>query len=117
MTLRLSRVLKPEVKKLGLVDLEAMELRLIPVLADMEMAGVGVDVGFLNEMSIDLERRLAKLEAQIHEIAGEPFNINSTQQLSDSSLQEARSTARTAAENQQRSLLHRLRRTGKPQAE
>ena len=83
LTLRLFRVLKPEVKKLGLANLEAMELRLIPILADMEMTGVGVDVAFLAQMSTELESRLAALEAQIHEIAGEAFNINSTQQLSE----------------------------------
>jgi DNA polymerase-1 len=51
------------------------------VLADMENAGVGLDVGFLTGFGEDLARRVATLEAEIHELAGRPFNVNSTLQL------------------------------------
>ena len=58
-----------------------IELPLVPILARMEVAGIGVDSEFLEEFGTDLRKRLATLETRIHEQAGEPFNINSTLQL------------------------------------
>jgi DNA polymerase-1 len=58
-------------------------MELMPVLASMERAGVRIDGEFFSHMSQDLDVRMQALEKEIHEIAGEPFNINSTQQLSD----------------------------------
>jgi DNA polymerase-1 len=83
MTLRLIKPLRAEIKEKGLEKLLDMEMPLIAVLADMERAGIGVDVPFLRQMSQDLAARLLQLEKTIYDIAGEPFNINSTQQLSD----------------------------------
>jgi DNA polymerase-1 len=60
-----------------------IEFPLISVLARMEQAGVAIDVDFLHEMSKDLERTLDNLTREIHRHAGEEFNINSTQQLSE----------------------------------
>lgn len=57
------------------------ELPLVPVLARMEHAGIGVDRSYLEEMGSELRTRLAELEKEIHELAGEPFNVNSTDQL------------------------------------
>lgn len=57
------------------------ELPLVPVLARMEHAGIGVDRPYLEEMGEDLRKRIGELELQIHELAGEPFNVNSTDQL------------------------------------
>ncbi|MFZ0546061.1 MAG: DNA polymerase I [Candidatus Promineifilaceae bacterium] len=83
-TLRLAKVIRPELEKMGLISLmDDMEMPLIPVLAAMEKFGVGVDVPFFKQMSKELQKRLEELEKEIFEIAGEPFNINSTQQLSD----------------------------------
>ncbi|UCG23702.1 MAG: DNA polymerase I [Chloroflexota bacterium] len=84
LTLRLAHELQPEIEAKGLSKLlDELEMPLITVLAAMEKTGVGVDVDFFKEMSGQLEQRLKELEARIYEIAGEPFNINSTQQLSD----------------------------------
>ena len=47
----------------------------------MEHEGIGVDRGYLEEMGVDLRTRLAELERRIHEAAGEPFNVNSTNKL------------------------------------
>jgi DNA polymerase-1 len=47
----------------------------------MEHAGIGVDRKYLEKMGADLRARLADLEKKIHEMAGEPFNVNSTDQL------------------------------------
>jgi DNA polymerase-1 len=61
---------------------EEIEMPLVPVIADMEMAGIALDIEFLKKMSKDLQTRLNELENQVYEYVGERFNINSTQQLS-----------------------------------
>jgi DNA polymerase-1 len=65
----------------GLDLLNEIELPLIPILARMEMAGIGVDREFLEDLGEDLRSRLTDLELAIHEAAGGAFNINSTLQL------------------------------------
>ncbi|GMQ85581.1 MAG: DNA polymerase I [Acidimicrobiia bacterium] len=60
---------------------EEIELPLVPILARMEIAGVGIDSDFLDRFGTDLRERLADLEQRIHGEAGAPFNINSTLQL------------------------------------
>jgi DNA polymerase-1 len=59
-----------------------LERPLIPVLADMEQAGVRVDGAALAAQAQRIDRELAARSAQIHDMAGERFNINSPQQLS-----------------------------------
>ena len=84
LTLRLMKRLEPEIVEKGQAALlHDIEMPLVTVLAAMEKEGVGVDVDFFRQMSRELDERLSELEAKIHEIADEPFNINSTQQLSD----------------------------------
>ena len=83
MTLRLVPLLQHELEEKGLVKLLDLEMALLPVIADMERAGVRIDVDLFRHMSQDLAVALLRLEQTVHEIAGEPFNINSTQQLSD----------------------------------
>ena len=63
--------------------LEEIEMPLIEVLADMEMAGVLLDVPFFKKFSIELTTRLAEIEKEVIEMVGKAFNLNSTQQLSD----------------------------------
>ena len=62
---------------------QSLELPLIYVLKDMELAGIKLDPDFLRHMSVQMSRRLVELERDIHAAAGLEFNINSTQQLSD----------------------------------
>ncbi len=57
------------------------ELPLVPVLARMEHVGIGVDRAYLENMGDELRVQIADLEKKIHELAGEPFNVNSTDQL------------------------------------
>ncbi len=83
MTLRLVPPLTAEIQAKGLEKIVELEMPLIPVLSSMERAGILVDVPLLRHMSQDLAVRLQQLEVQIFHIAGESFNINSTQQLSD----------------------------------
>ena len=58
-----------------------VELPLCPVLAEMERAGVLVDRKALAQFGETLDQRLRLDESAIYELAGETFNINSTQQL------------------------------------
>ena len=59
-----------------------IEMPLVQVLAEMEMAGIGLDVGYLAQMSEELSQRLALIETQIFDSVGVEFNLNSPQQLS-----------------------------------
>jgi DNA polymerase-1 len=81
--LSLMELLQDELKEKKLDALfQDLEMPLIPILADMEMEGIRLDTDFLAEFSSELTDRLDEIEAQIHELAGQVFNINSTQQLS-----------------------------------
>ena len=82
-TLQLYHIFEPRVREAGLWQLyESIELPLLPVLAEMEMAGIRLDTDFLAEMSTNLAERLLYCEKRLYEIAGHEFNIRSTQQLS-----------------------------------
>jgi DNA polymerase-1 len=59
-----------------------IEMPLVPVLADMELAGVSLDKAFFKKMEKELSTRLAEIEKEIYQMVGYHFNINSTQQLS-----------------------------------
>jgi DNA polymerase-1 len=84
-TLRLKPLLEKELKHIPrLWDLfNQIEVPLIPVLADMEMAGIALDKDFFTGFSLELNQRMTDLEEQIHKAVGKTFNLNSTQQLSD----------------------------------
>lgn len=62
--------------------MEEMEMPLLPILADMEQTGIGLDTALLKSMSRELTERLANIEAQVQQGVGYAFNLNSTQQLS-----------------------------------
>ncbi|MGD8889294.1 MAG: DNA polymerase I [Desulfobacterales bacterium] len=81
-TLMAKDVLMPQIKELGLDELmDTVEMPLVPVLMRMEMIGTGVDVEKLHELSKSFEQHLEALEGSIYGLAGEAFNINSSQQL------------------------------------
>lgn len=58
------------------------ELPLAFVLGEMERLGIRVDPDDLAALGVELRERLAGYEARIHDLAGRPFNVNSTKQLS-----------------------------------
>ena len=60
-----------------------VELPLVPVLREMEAAGVRIDVGKLNQAEASLKEELNELEQKIYALAGEPFNINSPKQVGE----------------------------------
>ncbi len=59
-----------------------IEMPLIPILMDMEEAGITINTAFFDEMARDLNQRLIEIEKQIIGMVGYSFNLNSTQQLS-----------------------------------
>lgn len=59
----------------------SLELPLAAVLAKMEIAGVRVDVDYLNELQEEFEERMDVLTQDIYDLAGEEFNLNSPKQL------------------------------------
>ncbi len=81
-TLRLKNILEPLIEKfnLGGVFYE-IEVPLIAVLAEMEIAGVRIDTEKLKKLSKELEVSMKKLEERIYHLAGHDFNINSPSQL------------------------------------
>jgi DNA polymerase-1 len=82
--LELFRVLAPAVDGRGLRKLYSeIELPLAGALARMERTGVRIDRNELKRLSVMMETEIARLTADIHRLAGRPFNISSPQQLGD----------------------------------
>ncbi|WP_062208779.1 DNA polymerase I [Aureimonas sp. AU12] len=83
-TLRLWRVLKPRLAAEGLSHVyERLERPLVPVLARMEERGIRTDRQILSRLSGRFAQKAASLEADIHVMAGEPFNVGSPKQLGE----------------------------------
>jgi DNA polymerase-1 len=79
---RLVEVMRAELSDRDEAELfEEFELPLIPVLARMEHAGIAVDRPYLENMGADLRSKLTALDQRIQDLAGEAFNVNSTDQL------------------------------------
>ncbi len=82
-TLRLMEHLAPELERKGLWGLfRDVEMPLVPVLAEMEMTGVCIDLERLQRLSRQLYQQLKEIEGEIYRLVGHEFNINSPQQLS-----------------------------------
>jgi DNA polymerase-1 len=83
-TLRLWQTFKPNLHRARVTTVyETLERPLVPVLAQMEMAGIQVDRDTLSRMSNAFAQKMAGLEAEIHELAGGPFNVGSPKQLGE----------------------------------
>ncbi|MCS7079102.1 MAG: DNA polymerase I [Chloracidobacterium sp.] len=81
---RLQSALRRKLTDEGLLNVyETMELPLIPVLYEMECAGVRIEPTPLAELETELRAELERLTTEIHELAGGPFNINSPQQVAE----------------------------------
>jgi DNA polymerase-1 len=82
--LRLHQVLKPRLVQERLLTVyETIDRPLVPVVAEMECAGVKVDVRTLQALSKDFEGRIAEIEREIQNIAGTEFNPGSPKQLGE----------------------------------
>lgn len=83
-TLRLWQAFKPQLHRARVTTVyETLERPLVPVLADMEMAGIKVDRDTLRGMSNVFAQKLVQLEEEIQSIAGEKFNVGSPKQLGE----------------------------------
>ncbi len=83
-TLRLWQLFKPQLHVSNVTRVyETLERPLIPVLAHMERTGIQVDRDTLSRMSNAFAQKMAGLEAEIHDLAGEPFNVGSPKQLGE----------------------------------
>ena len=83
-TLRLWQALRPRLREAKALALyEQVDRRLIPILLDMERAGIKVDADDLRAMSKDFETRMAVMETEAHALAGEAFNLGSAKQLGE----------------------------------
>lgn len=83
-TWRLHRLLKPRLSEEGATRIyERVDRPLVPVVAQMERHGIRVDREKLAGLSATFADEIAKLEGQIHELAGQPFTIGSPKQLGE----------------------------------
>jgi DNA polymerase I len=82
--LRLWRILKPRLVAERMTTVyETLERPLISVLARMERRGISIDRQVLSRLSGDFAQTAARVEAEIHQIAGEPVNVGSPKQIGD----------------------------------
>ncbi|MEA3263398.1 MAG: DNA polymerase I [Pseudomonadota bacterium] len=83
-TWRLHRLLKPRLSEEAATRVyERVDRPLVPVVAQMERHGIRVDRDKLAGLSATFAEEIAKLEGQIHELAGQPFTIGSPKQLGE----------------------------------
>ncbi len=83
-TLRLWQMFRPRLHAAQVTRVyETLERPLVPVLAAMERRGIKVDRDVLSRMSNAFAQKMAGLEAEIHELAGERFNVGSPKQLGE----------------------------------
>lgn len=82
-TLRLKEALEPQLAAEERIHeiFTRMEMPLIPVLVDMERAGIRLDVACMRDLSKRFTSRIATITEQIYDMAGQSFNINSGLQL------------------------------------
>ncbi|WOI53323.1 DNA polymerase I [Parvularcula sp. LCG005] len=83
-TLRLHAITKAAVQDARLTRVyETMDRPLVPVIVDMERAGIKVDRQRLSQLSGEFAQRMAGHEAAAHDAAGEAFNLGSPKQIGD----------------------------------
>jgi DNA polymerase-1 len=83
-TIQLYHRLDKELREHRLEEVaEQYEFPLVEVLTEMEFTGVYIDVPSLKDISVELERSIHRVEEEIHELAGHPFNIGSPKQLGE----------------------------------
>ncbi|MBP3709437.1 MAG: DNA polymerase I [Treponema sp.] len=83
-TLQLWHVLKAELKKNNLLDLFCnVEMKLLPILAEMELRGIHINKSALDKYNAELTGEIADAQKKIYEIVGHAFNIASPKQLQE----------------------------------
>ncbi len=83
-TLRLWMALKPRLVAERMTTVyETLERPLLPVIVDMEAAGIKVDRAILARLSSTFAQSIARLEEEVYELAGQKFNLGSPKQLGE----------------------------------
>lgn len=82
-TLRLHQAIRPQLANVGKLEsvYTDIDLPLVPVLSRMEQRGTLISASTLRQHSQELAERMAELEKEAHEVAGENFNLASPKQL------------------------------------
>jgi DNA polymerase-1 len=112
--LRLKEILEPRLHAMEMDELfQEVEIPLISVLAELEISGIKIDTGVLRSMSKRFASEMDRIEAEIYELAGCRFNINSPAQLGDIlfeklELSSRRRTAKTRARSTSMQVLEEL---------
>ncbi len=115
---RLTNRLEADLPSNGVATIyQTLEIPLIDVLADMELAGIRLDVQLLQRLSKEMESELTGIEAEIHKLAGREFNIASPRQLAqvlfdEMKLPVKKKTDLTGAASTDQDTLEKLAATG-----
>lgn len=81
-TWRLYEVFTKELEKEGLTALfETVEMPLVKILSEMELAGIYLDTAIINTFDREVSQRLEEIEKEVYKQVGHPFNMNSPKQL------------------------------------
>jgi DNA polymerase-1 len=82
LTFQLKDAIDPELDKYEMRELfETIEMPLVPVLVNMEQAGVKLDTEVLKEYAVKLREQIIQVEKEIFDLAGEEFNVSSPKQM------------------------------------
>ena len=82
MTLRVARIFDQQLAEHQLIPLyRDIEMRLIPVLCEMEWTGISIDITWFRSLKERFKRELERVSREIYKVAGKEFNINSSHQL------------------------------------
>jgi DNA polymerase-1 len=82
-TYRLYERFAGRLREEGLQPVFELEMRLLPIVAAMEDAGVGIDVAYLRGLESLMKAQVARVAEEVYELAGTRFNLNSTPQLAE----------------------------------
>ena len=84
LSFQLERSLRSRLQEASLIDvLRLIEMPLVPLLAQMEEIGIGLDAKILEKASRRIRKRIDSLTKEIHQLGGREFNISSTKQLQE----------------------------------
>ncbi|MBI3012885.1 MAG: DNA polymerase I [Elusimicrobia bacterium] len=80
--LQMFQTLSPLLKERGYDSLfYEVEMPLVPILAEMELTGLKIDRGHLEELGKDFAHEIEDIEKKTHQLAGQEFNLNSSKQI------------------------------------
>lgn len=78
----LSKIFKQKLNELNLLNIyNSIDLKILPVLAKMELEGISLNANYLRELEVELTEEIKKVETKIFEISGEEINLNSPKQV------------------------------------